>query len=148
MPELTTEMIILDFGDQIIADIVSTLPKSSGKTAQSFFKRYDGKRLQIGSSEGWITVLEDGRRPGKRPPVAAMEEWVRREIPSAKNPKSLAFAIAKKIGEEGSLLYRQGGKSGVLSDYINQEYVHENLTIPIKDEIVSQIVALINSRRK
>jgi hypothetical protein len=142
---LSTEIIIRDFAESVIQGIIDAMPHSSGDTSQSFFYRYDGKRLQIGSTKGWITVLEDGRRPGKRPPVDKLEEWVRREIPSTKNPSSLAFAISKKIGEEGSLLYRKGGRSGVLTDYINQDYVHENLTIPIKNEIVSEIVSIIKS---
>lgn len=142
MQELSAEIVVRKFAESLIEGIQGAMPVSSGKTKQSFFYRYDGKRLQIGSTEGWVTVLEDGRRPGKRPPVAKIQEWVEREMPSTKNPKSLAFAIAKKIGEEGSLLYRSGGNSGVLSDYINQDYVHENLTIPLKDEIVAQIVKI------
>ena len=53
---------------------------------------------------------EDGRRPGKMPPVSAIADWVtRRKIApySNKNGKlpstnQLAFAIAKKIGRDGT----------------------------------------------
>ena len=49
-----------------------------------------------------------GRPPGKMPPVSAIEEWItrRRIVPesntSTPNVTSLAYAIARKIGEEGT----------------------------------------------
>lgn len=144
MAEVTTELVVRDFAEGVIEGIKSAMPKSSGKSAQSLFYRYDGKRLQIGSTEGWFTVFEHGRKPGKRPPIDPLEDWVKREIANVKNPRSIAFAIANKMSEEGSLLYRKGGNSGVISDYINLENVHENLTVPLKDHIVKQIVSILN----
>ena len=49
-----------------------------------------------------------GRPPGKMPPVSAIEEWItrRRIVPetntSTPNATSLAYAIARKIGREGT----------------------------------------------
>ena len=49
-----------------------------------------------------------GRPPGKIPPVSAIEEWItrRRIVPesntSTPNVTSLAYAIARKIGKEGT----------------------------------------------
>lgn len=145
---LATELIIREFAESLIDQLKQSIPSSSGDTAQSFFYRYDGKRLQIGSTKGWITVLEDGRKPGKRAPKEVIEgqltEWVKREIPSAKNPKSLAYAIATSQAENGSLLYQRGGKSGVLSDYLNLEYVNNNLTQPLIDGIITEIKAVLS----
>ena len=50
-----------------------------------------------------------GRRPGKMPPVSAIEEWItrRRIVPepntSTPNVTSLAYVIARKIGREGTI---------------------------------------------
>lgn len=147
---LSVEIVVRDFAESVITGIKERIPKSSGKTANTFFWRYDGNRLQIGSTEGWVTVLEDGRRPGKQAPSGEgsdLLKWVQREAPD-KTPseqKSLAFAIARVQAEEGSMLYRAGGKSGVLSDYINQEYVNSNLTTKLKDEIVADIAKILKA---
>ena len=50
-----------------------------------------------------------GRRPGKMPPVSAIEEWITRKriVPesntSTPNVTSLAYVIARKIGKEGTI---------------------------------------------
>lgn len=56
--------------------------------------------------------LEYGRKPGKQPPVDAIENWinVKRIIPRSINgkiptTKQLAFAISKSIGEHGTPAY-------------------------------------------
>jgi hypothetical protein len=57
----------------------------------------------------WVTVgptvkygryVEYGREAGKMPPVSALEPWVRLKL-KAKNPRAVAFLIARKIGAEG-----------------------------------------------
>jgi hypothetical protein len=44
--------------------------------------------------------VEYGRKPGKMPPISALEPWVRLKL-KAKNPRAVAFLIARKIGAEG-----------------------------------------------
>jgi len=48
--------------------------------------------------------IEHGRKPGKRPPVASIEQWIEdKRIPlDGITKKSLAFLIARKIGREGT----------------------------------------------
>lgn len=73
--------------------------------------------LNIGSDEFTITFnapdywkyVNDGRRPGKMPPIESLISWIsRRNItPKAYNGKlpsinSLAFLIARKIGRDGT----------------------------------------------
>lgn len=144
-------MVVRDFAESVIEGIKQRVPRSSGKTKETFFYRYDGNRLLIGSTEAWITVLEDGRRPGKQAPSGEgtdLFKWVQREAPdkTLSEQKSLAYAIARVQAEEGSLLFRHGGKSGVLSDVLNQEYVNENLTKKLKDEIIAEIARILKPR--
>lgn len=103
--------------------------ESSGQMANSLNYKWDGRRLVIYSNQKYFTVLEDGRKPGKQPPTSAIEKWLDEKPIALKDisKKSLAFLIARKIGKEGSLLYRRGGKSGVISDFINDEYIKNNL---------------------
>lgn len=124
-----TEVILKDFAEETIAGIKSRIPNVSGTMAASLGYRIDKDGLTIFSSEKYFTVLETGRKPGKRPPLSVIEAWVRaKPIASDISPRSLAFLIARKIGEEGSLLYRQGGNSGVISKSINDKAIKEGLT--------------------
>jgi len=126
--------ILSEFAERTIQGIRSRIPNVTGKMSDSLGYRVDENGLTIFSSEKYFTVLETGRKPGKMPPISAIEEWVRNKpVASELNPKSLAFLIARKIGEEGSLLYRQGGKSGVISDFINDQKIKEDL-IDLLDE--------------
>lgn len=113
---------------------------TTGAAEKSLFYRIDANRLIIGSTWEYITVLEDGRKPGKFAPPEVVENWIEdKPVLSDISKKSLAFLINRSLKEKGSLLYRQGGNSGVLSDYINQDYVHKHLTEPFQSALVSEI---------
>lgn len=133
-----TQAILEDFAESVIAGIQKNIRTkrvtefgpmyASGKMSDSLDYRIDAGGLTIYSSEKYFTVLETGRKPGKRPPISVIENWIRtKPVASEMNPRSLAFLIARKIGEEGSLLYRQGGRSGVISDEINDKVLQEKL---------------------
>ena len=126
--------ILTGFAERTIEGIRSRIPNVTGKMSQSLGYRIDENGLTIFSSEKYFTVLETASKQGKMPPISTIEEWVKNKpIASDINPRSLAFLIARKIGEEGSLLYRQGGKSGVISDFINDQKIKEDL-IDLLDE--------------
>ena len=133
--------ILIGFAERTIEGIRSRIPNVTGKMSQSLGYRIDENGLTIFSSEKYFTVLETGRKPGKMPPISAIEEWVKNKpIASDINPRSLAFLIARKIGEEGSLLYRQGGKSGVISDFINDQKIKEDLVDLLDDKFREAII--------
>lgn len=117
---------------------------STGQAEDSLFYRITDKGLVIGSTWAYITVLEDGRKPGTFAPPEAIERWLDdKPVLSDISKKSLAFLINRKMKEEGSLLYRQGGNSGILSDYTNMDYVHENLSKPMLQALVDQITGVL-----
>lgn len=62
----------------------------------------DGERT-IGSPLIWAAVLDEGRVPGKMPPADALFPWVKQKLGVTDNveARSIAFAIAKKIEQEG-----------------------------------------------
>lgn len=140
-----TQAILKQFAEEVIQDIRAKIPSVSGESAASLGYRIDATGLTIFSSKKYFTVLETGRKPGKRPPIDVIEQWVKaKPIQSDISPRSLAFLIARKIGEEGSLLYRQGGKSGVISDSINEQVIKEklidNLGTSFRDYIVNEFI--------
>jgi hypothetical protein len=137
--------ILAGFAERTIEGIRSRIPNVTGRMSESLGYRIDEDGLTIFSSEKYFTVLETGRKPGKRPPISVIEQWIKdKPIASDINPKSLAFLIARKIGEEGSLLYRQGGKSGVISDFINNERIKEdlidNLNEKFRDAVINEFI--------
>lgn len=119
----------------------------TGTAADSIFYRIEDGRIIIGSTWNYIQVLEDGRKPGKFAPPEVIEKWVEsKPIRSDISTKSLAFLINRSIAEKGSLIYRQGGHSGILSDYTNQDYVHKNLTEPLTQAFIDEITSMLFKR--
>ncbi len=118
---------------------------ATGKAEDSLFYRIEEHRLIIGSTWAFITVLEDGRKPGKFAPPEVIEKWIDdkpvalREI----SKKSLAFLINKSLKEKGSLIYQQGGHSGIISDYTNFEYVQKNLTEPLGKAVIDHVTKIL-----
>jgi len=140
-----TQAILKNFAEEVIKGIRQRIPNVTGEMAASLGYRIDAFGLTIYSNKKYFTVLETGRKPGKRPPIDAIEQWVRlKPITSDISPRSLAFLIARKIGEEGSLLYRQGGKSGVISEEINDKVIQEkliaNLSNTLRDYAINEFI--------
>ncbi len=115
---------------------------ATGSMADSLGYTWDGNRLTIFSNKKHFTVLETGRKAGKFPPLETIEKWIEDKpvILQDITKKSLAYLIARKISEEGSLLYRQGGNSGVISDFINDNYVKKNLTDNLFKSTIETII--------
>jgi hypothetical protein len=136
------EAILKNFAEETIAGIKSRIPNVTGQSAESLGYRIVGTELTIFSSLKFFTVLETGRKPGKRPPISVIEQWIKDKpiTPDGISTKSLAFLIAKKIGEEGSLLHREGGKSGVISQSINDQVIKEKLTDVLTDKFRDYVI--------
>lgn len=136
-----TEAILKDFAERTIAGIRSRIPDVTGQSSASLGYRIDASGLTIFSSMKYFTVLETGRKPGKRPPISVVEQWIKdKPIASDISTRSLAFLIARKIGEEGSLLYRQGGKSGVISKSINDAEIKSGLTDVLSEKFKQYVI--------
>jgi len=79
----------------------------------------------------YTEYLKNGRKPGKMPPIAAIEKWVQVKLGlRGKQAISAAFAIAKKIAKEGTDYYKQGGTE-LLAELESQEcldYIRKELT--------------------
>lgn len=86
----------------------------------------------------YIYYIEKGRKPGKRPPTKAIEQWITDKGLILRNisKKSLAYLIAKKIGEEGTTAYKQGGTK-LLEDIVGTEFrgeVQSELLLTFKEK--------------
>jgi len=147
----STEIIVRTFAEGVIKGIQDNIRNkqvtsfgamnASGKMADSLGYSFDGKTLRIFSSEKFFTVLETGRKPGKAPPISVVEKWLDDKPVALQGitKRSLAYLIARKIGKQGTKLFQQGGKSGVISDYTNAAYIKENLTDKLFQAVVQSV---------
>ena len=61
-------------------------------------------------AEDYTEYLVDGRGKGKFPPIDKIKQWIKdKGIQSDIPVNSLAFLIARKISQEGTKYYQQGG---------------------------------------
>lgn len=125
--------ILTKYGSQISADLkdfIQSKPltkygvvNASGDLWKSVRQDQKDFVLRIYALD-YIYYIEKGRKPGKRPPKKAIREWldVKPKFASleAKEKDSLAYLIAKKIGEEGTTIYQQGGTK-LLDDILTDE---------------------------
>jgi hypothetical protein len=126
---MTNRQVIETFLEKRKEAIISRINPASGKTARRIYSVVD----QAGGilyGPDYIGALEDGRGPtksgaGKGSPTLreAIEEWLQYAgipTPQGKTRRDLAYAIAASIHAKGTRLFRQGGKSGVLSETITE----------------------------
>ena len=126
---------------------------NTGNAADSLRYRWvDDTRLQIysdmaGARFNYIMTLETGRKPGKQPPTAPIEKWLQERgiQPPDITQKSLAFLIARKIGREGSMVYRQGGNTGIISEVQSNDWIVENFIKPIEQDLKKEILKTMNT---
>lgn len=93
--------------------------------------------LEVDVSENKATIkgltyseqLESGRAPGKQPPSAAIEQWIKDKgiasrIEGKISISSLAFLIARKIGREGWKREQHGGVD-LISEVVTPERIQK-----------------------
>lgn len=78
---------------------------ASGTRSRSIESKISENKAETGSKMPYFRIsMEDGRRPGRVPPIRAIQIWaLKRGM-----PKKAAFAIAKKIGSVGTNKYIKG----------------------------------------
>ena len=123
--------ILNKYGSLISAELVDMIQRkpvtkfgvvnASGKLKDSVHFTVANNVMQV-KALSYIYYLEKGRKPGKRPPMKVIEQWITDKglILEGISKKSLAFLIARKIGEEGTTIYEQGG-STLIADIVDDE---------------------------
>lgn len=134
---ISTELILNEIGQRVVDELKQAIltkrvtkygaVNASGKLHDSI--RYDvvgGEKLQVWAND-YIDYLVKGRANGKRPPRDVIRKWIDEKgiEPDGISKDSLAFLIQRKIGNEGTTIFKQGG-SDLLSDIITDELVVES----------------------
>lgn len=149
MANLTDQQILQQFGAAIIAAIKENAAQqdrnATGRATSELREDVTSSELKVIDGAGYTQWgWEYGRGPGKFPPLAKLIEWVRaRGLAQAGKEKSLAFLIGRKIAREGSVLFRKGGKSGVITNVITLERIEsvaETFATKYLNQIKSEVV--------
>ena len=83
--------------------------RATGEWEDSLEAQADHNRGRIIGMH-YTEQLVQGRAPGRIPPVDPLERWVQAKLgKSGKEARSIAFAVARKIGQGGTTWYQQGG---------------------------------------
>ncbi len=142
-------------------DITSELDNILREELDSIAEDLKAKHIELGqkASGNWVNSVEvqvqeghgvilandytkyivHGRGTGKQPPINPLEKWVNNKLGvTGKDARSVAFAIAFKIGKEGTKTHQQGG-SELIDSIITKERIQK-----IKDRLKSDIYFKIN----
>jgi hypothetical protein len=115
--------------------------RASGKWASSHEIEVIEKPERLTATlkaEKYTEQLQFGRKPGRFPPLKAIENWIidkgfNFDIPI----KSLSFLIARKIAKEGTKYYQKGGTDlvdSVVTDERMQDII--NKLAPVYGDII------------
>ena len=116
--------------------------RASSDFANNLEIRQDRMHIELWGNH-YVEQLVNGREPGRFPPVEAIAKWIQALDVSA---SSLAFLIARKISQEGTEYFKQGGTDLIDSvitpqriqsiiDKVSQFYVNDfvlNVTNELK----------------
>lgn len=114
---------------------------ATGKLLDSIRYEATNEGLKVYALD-YIYYLEKGRKPGKRPPVAALIPWVQARglASNEKEVKSIAFLIARKIGEKGTTIFQNGG-SDIVSAVVSQDLI-QNVVMDIGAFVASRVTKI------
>ena len=112
--------IVQNWGNELIAQMQNRLRANKTNASSSLSQSIEPQIKQASADNLRLTILmedywqyvEDGRRAGKMPPIKNISEWIQNKRPVqqkiAQSPdriaatKSLAYVIARKIGQKGT----------------------------------------------
>lgn len=144
-----TEREVKAFNDSIKRDLTSKRITNTGNAAASL--RVDSKSslskdtvVSIGIS--YLEQLDQGRSPGRFPPVNKMRQWVSQKLgitdPKANN--QVAFLVGRKISKEGTFIFNNKSKGIQLDNKI--EELNKRLLEKLPEAFAFEIINSIKNR--
>lgn len=139
--EVTTEF-LTDLKTDLVAYLSENNRNATGRSAASIqVANVTEKGGQLIGS-GAIQWVFTGRGPGGFPPLSNIIDWL-----NARGlPRGMAWAVAKKISEEGTKLYQQGGRTdNGLTQTLTPDRISafaKNISVLIATDITSDIRGL------
>lgn len=150
--------LIKDIFEREGVDIVRTIQtklsssgaNATGKTSASLELEASDTRLTIQGAKSFLFV-ETGRRGGKRPPIAPIKEWAIAKglVTDNRQARSLAFAIATKIGREGTTTVSENKPRDIYQTTITEERIsniYDEINGVFADRVLSEVIKNLNTK--
>lgn len=120
--------------------------RASGQWADELEIEINGTRGIIKGME-YTEQLVDGRFPGTPPPIRPIKSWVEKKLGlSGDEAVSAAYAVSRKIGKEGTEIYKKGGTD--LLEALNDPELFKVFTDKIGDYMRVQISSILLNQLK
>ena len=108
--EITTKHL-----NNLKAKIEERIPNNTGDAASSL-EVNENKLL----GNDYIYYLDQGRKPGKFPPVQNIRDWVNSKLGiQGKQGNAVAFLVGRKLANEGSEIFKDKSKGIRLDELVN-----------------------------
>lgn len=106
---------------------------NSGQASQSL--EVDGNKL-LGAN--YIYYLDQGRRPGKFPPIRSIQDWILNKLglDAYGKDKGIAYLVGRKISNEGTDIFKNRAK-GIQLDELVDDMLNE-LYKELPDEVAAE----------
>ncbi len=154
---MTTPEILQEEFDSLKSDLIQR-HRDLGMKASGLWE--SELAIEIEQSDGRMTArlyglsyteqLVFGRKPGKFPPIKAIEQWIIDKGISLENnikASSLAFLIARKIAKEGTKYFRDGG-TDLIESVITPERIQAIISRVREIDVVTMTNGLINQLKE
>jgi hypothetical protein len=134
-----TVKVLEDAEQEIRRDLSAKKIDDTGEAANSMRidARMEGAKLKATlSGVGYMYYLDQGRGPGKFPPVDAIDNWV------ANKPVEIpAFLVGRKIAREGTEIYKNRSKGIMLNEKRKtvQSTIKQEAPKWIKEDILNKM---------
>ncbi len=133
-------------------DLISVYDRKGMRSSGNFEEQLEVRvmpNLGILLGPEYAQQLETGRKPGKFPPIASIEQWIYDKGIDARiegeiTVKSLAFIIARKISKKG---WNRGGDVELISEVVTPQRISQMID-KIGEyavlEMTTDIISMIN----
>lgn len=150
MNELDLTKILDDWAADVVAAIRVNLEETgtnaSGRTSESLEYTITDDNHIIITGRPYFRSIEQGRPAGKVPYnfTDIISQWIDNKgiashfgITNEKEKRSVAYLIGRKIKEEGTDLYRDGGREDIYTSVINEKL--DDLNKQLEDGIIAAV---------
>ncbi len=155
---MTTDEILKEEFESIKADLIAKHQELGMESSGRWKSELDNSFVETGSRNiatlsglDYTNQLVFGRKPGKFPPIKAIEQWIQDKgiaaIGKDISISSLAFLIARKIAREGTKYFQQGG-TDLIESVITPERIQSIISRVREINVVTMTNGLIQQLKQ
>ncbi len=142
------KVILEDIGNELIEEIRKRLSdkgiNATGNASRSLNAKVTNIKLEI-KGDRYIGALDEGRPPGRFPPVDAIRDWVAQKLGISGNENnSIAYLVGRKIANEGTSIYQDKSQGIELKTIVDMgiELIKKRITAKFLIDTKAKIIDL------